>query len=68
MRSSMANLYAAVAGGICALWGPRHGGANQEVLEMLQSILDNGGNVKKCVEMAKTKDSGFKLMGFGRGL
>jgi citrate synthase len=65
VRSSMANLYASVAAGICALWGPRHGGANQEVLEMLQAILDSGGNVKKCVEMAKTKDSGFRLMGFG---
>ncbi len=65
VRSSMANVFASVAAGVCALWGPRHGGANQEVLEMLQEIREQGGNVKKAVEMAKKKDSGFKLMGFG---
>ena len=65
VRSSLANVYASVASGICALWGPRHGGANQEVLEMLQEIYSSGGDVKKAVEMAKKKDSGFKLMGFG---
>ena len=65
VRSSMANIYASVAAGVCALWGPRHGGANQEVLEMLEEIRSNGGDVKKAVELAKKKDSGFKLMGFG---
>jgi citrate synthase len=65
VRSSMASVFASVAAGVCALWGPRHGGANQEVLEMLQGIKDNGGDVKKAVELAKKKDSGFKLMGFG---
>jgi citrate synthase len=63
--SSQANLFAAVAAGILALWGPLHGGANEEVLQMLQAIQDDGGDVKKYVELAKKKDSGFKLMGFG---
>jgi len=64
-RSSRASLFASVAAGVCALWGPLHGGANQEVIEMLQRIHKNGGNVNKAVELAKTKDSGFRLMGFG---
>lgn len=63
--SSKVNLFAAISAGICALWGPLHGGANQEVLEMLEIIHKDGGDVKKCVEMAKQKDSGFRLMGFG---
>lgn len=63
--SSMVNLYAAVAGGVCALWGPLHGGANQKVLEMLARILDDGGNIRKYLEMAKDKDNPFRLMGFG---
>lgn len=63
--SSKVNLFAAISAGICALWGPLHGGANQEVLEMLELIHKNGGDVNKCVEMAKSKDSGFRLMGFG---
>jgi len=63
--SSQANLFAAVSAGILALWGPLHGGANEEVLEMLQGIHDSGGDVKKAVELAKKKDSGFRLMGFG---
>jgi citrate synthase len=63
--SSRANLFASVAAGILALWGPLHGGANQEVIEMLERIRQDGGNVKKYVELAKTKDSGFRLMGFG---
>lgn len=65
VRSSGADIFASIASGICALWGPRHGGANQEVLEMLEEIKRSGGNVKKAVEAAKSKDSGFKLMGFG---
>jgi citrate synthase len=63
--SSKANLFASISAGICALWGPLHGGANQEVLEMLSAIHANGGDVKKYVAMAKDKNSGFKLMGFG---
>jgi citrate synthase len=65
VQSSMANLYAAISAGICALWGPRHGGANEEVIEMLQTIRDGGGDVKQFVELAKQKDSKVKLMGFG---
>ncbi len=63
--SSQANLFASIASGIAALWGPLHGGANQAVLEMLMMIHNDGGNVGKFVEMAKDKDSGFRLMGFG---
>ena len=63
--SSRANLFAAVAAGVLALWGPLHGGANQEVIEMLEAIKQDGGDVKKYVAMAKDKASNFKLMGFG---
>jgi citrate synthase len=63
--SSQANLFAAISAGICALWGPLHGGANEEVLEMLTAIKNDGGGPKKFVELAKKKDSGFRLMGFG---
>lgn len=63
--SSRANLYASVSAGISALWGPLHGGANQEVIEMLQHIHDSGENVKSFVEKVKKKDSGVRLMGFG---
>jgi len=63
--SSKANLFASISAGICALWGPLHGGANQEVLEMLMAIHSDGGDVKKYVALAKDKDSAFKLMGFG---
>ncbi len=63
--SSGANLFATVSAGICALWGPLHGGANQQVIEMLQLIRDHGGDPQEFVEKAKQKDSGFKLMGFG---
>src|SRR6185503_6855581 len=63
--SSQANLFASIAAGILALWGPLHGGANEEVLEMLTAIQNGGGDVKKYVELAKKKDSGFRLMGFG---
>jgi citrate synthase len=63
--SSKANLFASVSAGICALWGPLHGGANQEVLEMLEAIHTDGGDVKKYVALAKDKNSNFRLMGFG---
>jgi citrate synthase len=63
--SSHANLFASIAAGICALWGPLHGGANQEVMEMLDRIRADGGDVKKFVAMAKDKRSQFRLMGFG---
>jgi citrate synthase len=63
--SSQANLFASISAGICALWGPLHGGANQAVIEMLERIRDDGGNYKKYVDMAKDKGSGFRLMGFG---
>lgn len=63
--SSQANLYATTAAGIAALWGPLHGGANQEVLEMLNAIKADGGNVQKWVDKAKDKNDSFRLMGFG---
>ncbi|HEY2146724.1 MAG TPA: citrate synthase [Pirellulales bacterium] len=63
--SSDANLFASISAGICALWGPLHGGANQACVEMLEEIRRDGGNVKKYVELAKGKDGGHRLMGFG---
>ena len=63
--SSDANLFASISAGISALWGPLHGGANQACVEMLEKIVADGGNVKKYVDLAKKKDSGFRLMGFG---
>ena len=63
--SSHANLYASISAGIAALWGPLHGGANQEVLEMLEAIRTDGGDVSKAVARAKDKDDPFRLMGFG---
>jgi citrate synthase len=63
--SSQANLFVSVSAGIAALWGPLHGGANQEVLEMLTAIRDSGGDVGAWVARAKDKTSGFRLMGFG---
>ncbi|MGE0634771.1 MAG: citrate synthase [Pseudobdellovibrionaceae bacterium] len=63
--SAAANLFASVSGGVCALWGPLHGGANQAVMEMLQAIHDDGGNVDKYIALAKDKSSDFRLMGFG---
>jgi citrate synthase len=63
--SSRANLFASVAAGILALWGPLHGGANQEVIAMLETIQRDGGDVQKYVNLAKDKTSGFRLMGFG---
>lgn len=63
--SSNANLYSSVAGGISALWGPLHGGANQAVIEMLETIKEDGGDYKKFMEKAKDKNDPFRLMGFG---
>jgi citrate synthase len=63
--SSKANLFASISAGICALWGPLHGGANQMVIEMLETIERDGRDYQKYVEMAKDKASGFRLMGFG---
>ena len=63
--SSHANIYATISAGISALWGPLHGGANQAVIEMLKMINQDGGSYKKYVELAKDKNSNFRLMGFG---
>ena len=60
-----ASLYASVAAGINALWGRLHGGANQAVIEMLETIHANGGDIKKYVAKAKDKNDPFRLMGFG---
>ena len=63
--SANASLYGSVSAGINALWGPLHGGANQEVIEMLEAIEKDGGDTSKFIAKAKEKDSGFRLMGFG---
>lgn len=63
--SSRANLFATISSGISALWGPLHGGANQEVLMMLEQIRQDNCDYKKYVNLAKDKNSGYKLMGFG---
>ena len=63
--STMANVYASVASGILALWGPLHGGANQQAVQMLQQIYEDGANITKYIEMAKSNKSKFRLMGFG---
>ncbi len=63
--SSKANLYASVSAAISALWGPLHGGANQAVVEMLEVIQKEGGDVKKYVQRVKNKEEGARLMGFG---
>ncbi|RDI43462.1 citrate synthase [Nocardia mexicana] len=63
--SSDANLFTSVSGGINALWGPLHGGANQAVLEMLDGIKEQGGDVKEFIRKVKNKEDGVKLMGFG---
>lgn len=63
--SSKANLYASVASGVNALWGPLHGGANQAVIEMLESIHKEGGDYKRFLARAKDKNDTFRLMGFG---
>jgi citrate synthase len=63
--SAQTNLFASISAGICALWGPLHGGANQEVVEMLELIRDSGKPLQHFVDQAKDKNSNFKLMGFG---
>lgn len=63
--SSKASIYSAISAGINALWGPLHGGANQEVIIMLESIRKDGGNVDKWIDKAKDKNDPFRLMGFG---
>ncbi|MGC8741620.1 MAG: citrate synthase [Candidatus Sumerlaeaceae bacterium] len=63
--SSRANLFASCAAGVCALWGPLHGGANVAVIEMLEAMHKGGLTPEQCLKMAKDKDSGFRLMGFG---
>ena len=64
--SAGANLYASISAGICALWGPLHGGANQHVIEMLERIIiEDGGNVKRVIERAKDKNDPFRVMGVG---
>ena len=63
--SSHAGLFASISGGISALWGPLHGGANQAVLEMLEAIKNDGGDVEKYLAKAKDKNDPFRLMGFG---
>lgn len=65
VSSSKANIFASITAGICALWGPRHGGANEEVIDMLTQMRDDGGGVKRYIDKAKDKNSTFKLMGFG---
>lgn len=68
VSSARANIYAAVSAGICALWGPLHGGANQAVIEMLKKIKNDSRNIKKYVNKAKDKNDPFRLMGFGHAV
>ncbi len=63
--SSHAGLFASISAGVSALWGPLHGGANQAVIEMLEAIKADGGDVEKFIAKAKDKDDPFRLMGFG---
>jgi citrate synthase len=63
--SADANIYASIAAGVDALWGPLHGGANQAAIEMLEDIRDNGGDVRVAVKRAKDKNDSFRLSGFG---
>jgi citrate synthase len=63
--SSQANLYTSIAAGVSALWGPLHGGANQAVIEMLEQIKEDGGDLEKWIAKAKDKEDPFRLMGFG---
>jgi len=63
--SSQASLYSSIAAGVSALWGPLHGGANQAVIEMLELIMSDGGDMDKWINKAKDKNDSFRLMGFG---
>lgn len=63
--SSRAGLFASISAGVSALWGPSHGGANQAVIEMLETIKRDGGDLQKWVDKAKDKNDSFRLMGFG---
>jgi len=63
--SGRVNLYASISAGVSALWGPLHGGANQAVIEMLNTICQEGGNFRRAIERAKDKNDPFRLMGFG---
>jgi citrate synthase len=63
--SSQANIYTSISAGIGALWGPLHGGANQEVIEMLEAIKADGGDSQKYIDKAKDKNDDFRLFGFG---
>ncbi|MCE2733366.1 MAG: citrate synthase [Cyclobacteriaceae bacterium] len=63
--SSKASIYSSISAGINALWGPLHGGANQEVIVMLEAIRQDGGNIEKWINKAKDKNDPFRLMGFG---
>jgi citrate synthase len=65
VASSRANLFASTAAGVCSLWGPLHGGANQAVIEMLAEIHRSGDDGSKFIQAAKDKKSGKRLMGFG---
>jgi len=63
--SGKVNIYATISAGISALWGPLHGGANQAVINMLETIQKNGLTIEECIAKAKDKDDPFRLMGFG---
>ena len=65
MGSTHANLYASISAGISALWGPLHGGANEAVINTLEQIVEDGGDVQKWVDKAKDPDDTFRLAGFG---
>jgi len=65
VASSQANLYASVASGVCALWGPLHGGANVAVIEMLEALVESGESLERFVSRVKDRDQGVRLMGFG---
>lgn len=63
--SANSNLFASISAGISALWGPLHGGANQAVIEMLEAIRNDGGDIDRYINKAKDKNDPFRLMGFG---
>lgn len=63
--SSKVNLYSSICAGVCALWGPLHGGANQKVIEMLEDIMNRGLTIKEVLQLARKKDTSFRLNGFG---